>query len=130
MAKGGAMGPTPVIPMYFPYLSAQHSPKHSASAAQQQYGKKVPGHSAHSVIDDQGKDEQDEKIQSAHQKSPQELAAPFPLSGKKAGKKGDDDVDADNTQGYDLFRQAEAVEEQSQQKEQSGGKKVGYEQTF
>lgn len=82
------------------------------------------------MVGNKGYHDQDEEVQAAHQKPPQEFLAPFPFSGQETGQEGDDYVDADDADGHNLFRQAEAVEEQGQQKEQSGGEEIGDEQTF
>lgn len=61
------------------------------------------------MIEDKRNDNEDGKIETSHEKPPQEFPAALTFPGKKSGKESDDDVDADDAYGYNLFRQPEAV---------------------
>lgn len=111
-------------------LSAQHPSEHSASTAEYQHGKKIPGNFVHSMIHYQGNNSQNQEIESSQQKPPKKFLAALPFPGEKSGQEGDDDVDTYNTSGNHLFRQVKAIEQKGHKQQKSGGQKIGQEQTL
>lgn len=111
-------------------LSTEHTSKHSASAAENEHGKKISGNLPHSLIHDQRNHDQNEKIQSPQQKPPEEFSVPLSFPCQETCQKGDKDVDSHNTCGYHLFRQIKAVEQEGKEQQKPGGEQIGQEQAF
>ena len=82
------------------------------------------------MIHNQRNNKQNDKIEAADEKSPQKFPVTLTLTGEKAGKKGHNNVDGNNTDRYHLLRKPEAVQHQCQKQEQAGGEKVGQKQAF
>lgn len=111
-------------------LSTEHTSKHSASAAENEHGKKISGNLPHSLIHDQRNHDQNEEIQSPQQKPPEEFSVSLSFPCQETCQKGDKDVDSHNTCGYHLFRQIKAIEQEGKEQQKPGGEQIGQEQAF
>lgn len=84
----------------------------------------MPGKALQRVIDDQGDQEQDEKIKAAEKKTKKILPATFLFAREESGKKCNKDIDAGDAQGDCLFAERKAVEQQGKQKEKERGQQI------
>lgn len=112
-------------PLWGASFLAQHSSQHTASGAEKENSKKSAGYGGKSVIDDDGKEKEDQKVKDTCKQAPQEFAVSLPFSKKKSGQKGHKDVDAGDADRNDLFGKLETVQHQRQQKEQPCGQQIG-----
>ena len=88
----------------------------------------MPGKALQRVIDDQGDQEQDEKIKTAEKKTKKKLPAAFFFTREESCKKCNKDIDAGDAQGDCLFAERKAVEQQGKQKEKERGQQIGKKQ--
>ena len=112
-------------PMRGASFLAEHSAQHAAAGAEKENSKKPAGYGGKAVIDDHGKEKEDQKVKDASKQSPQEFAVALPFSKKKSGQKGHKDIDTGDADRNDLFGKLETVQHQRQQKEQPCGQQIG-----
>ena len=88
----------------------------------------MPGKALKRVIDDQGDQEQDEKIKAAEKKTKEKLPAAFFSAREESGEKCNKDINTGDAQGNGLFAERETVEQQGKQKKKDRSQLIGKKQ--
>lgn len=112
-------------PLWGASFLAEHSSQHAAAGTEKENSKKSAGYGGKAVIDNDGKEKEDQKVKDPCKQSPQKFAAALPFSEKKSGQKGHKDIDTGDADCNDLFGKLKTVQHQRQQKEQPCGQQIG-----